>query len=146
MAKACQMVPARPAFSISSRTMASASRSVRSEEHTSELQSREKLVCRLLLDTKRPGCSVIIPPARTRKAVLASFGTQKTSKTGSFFSDSINHSLLHSFPTRRSSDLVVTPASGAANRQEDGEGLPDGAREARLLDLFADDGVGLAQR
>src|SRR5690606_40579465 len=26
----------------------------RSEEHTSELQSREKLVCRLLLETKRP--------------------------------------------------------------------------------------------
>src|SRR5690606_41546958 len=28
---------------------------VRSEEHTSELQSREKLVCRLLLDKKRAG-------------------------------------------------------------------------------------------
>src|SRR5690606_41162585 len=27
--------------------------SVRSEEHTSELQSRAKLVCRILLDTKR---------------------------------------------------------------------------------------------
>src|SRR5690606_41889819 len=28
-------------------------KSVRSEEHTSELQSREKLVCRLLLETKK---------------------------------------------------------------------------------------------
>src|SRR5690606_40146507 len=31
---------------------ARASRAGRSEEHTSELQSREKLVCRLLLETK----------------------------------------------------------------------------------------------
>src|SRR5690606_40601295 len=30
------------------------SRTVRSEEHTSELQSREKLVCRLLLEKKKP--------------------------------------------------------------------------------------------
>src|SRR3712207_8553240 len=29
----------------------------RSEEHTSELQSRQYLVCRLLLDTKRPRSS-----------------------------------------------------------------------------------------
>src|SRR5436309_11673525 len=31
--------------------------SVRSEEHTSELQSRENLVCRLLLEKKKPRCS-----------------------------------------------------------------------------------------
>src|SRR5690606_40578042 len=30
--------------------------SVRSEEHTSELQSREKLVCRLLLEKKNKEC------------------------------------------------------------------------------------------
>src|SRR3712207_6910954 len=30
-------------------------RLVRSEEHTSELQSRQYLVCRLLLEKKRPG-------------------------------------------------------------------------------------------
>src|SRR5690606_41697274 len=30
---------------------------VRSEEHTSELQSREKLVCRLLLEKKKPAFS-----------------------------------------------------------------------------------------
>src|SRR5690606_41086861 len=29
----------------------------RSEEHTSELQSREKLVCRLLLEQKKKGCA-----------------------------------------------------------------------------------------
>src|SRR5690606_41907249 len=31
----------------------------RSEEHTSELQSREKLVCRLLLEKKKPGVSTV---------------------------------------------------------------------------------------
>src|SRR5690242_21018321 len=29
---------------------------IRSEEHTSELQSHVNLVCRLLLDKKKPGC------------------------------------------------------------------------------------------
>src|SRR5699024_12377590 len=37
---------------------------VRSEEHTSELQSRFDLVCRLLLAKKKPPCPTI-PPART---------------------------------------------------------------------------------
>src|SRR5436309_9011411 len=35
---------------------------VRSEEHTSELQSRENLVCRLLLEKKK-----ILPTSRTRE-------------------------------------------------------------------------------
>src|SRR5699024_4781217 len=47
---------------------------VRSEEHTSELQSRFDLVCRLLLETHRA------------------------------------HRVLHSFPTRRSSDLMKKKA------------------------------------
>src|SRR5690606_39298205 len=33
-----------------------AGREVRSEEHTSELQSRENLVCRLLLEKKKRAC------------------------------------------------------------------------------------------
>src|SRR5690606_24329781 len=36
----------------------------RSEEHTSELQSREKLVCRLLLEKKKCGRSVTPSPGR----------------------------------------------------------------------------------
>src|SRR6202045_655620 len=34
----------------------------RSEEHTSELQSRENLVCRLLLEKKKqkPGCTAVV--------------------------------------------------------------------------------------
>src|SRR5690606_41462087 len=35
------------------RVVSSASASLRSEEHTSELQSRENLVCRLLLEKKK---------------------------------------------------------------------------------------------
>src|SRR3712207_8873179 len=35
----------------------------RSEEHTSELQSRQYLVCRLLLEKKkRPGCALLLQP------------------------------------------------------------------------------------
>src|SRR3712207_7345398 len=34
----------------------------RSEEHTSELQSRQYLVCRLLLEKKKTNCSLLTPP------------------------------------------------------------------------------------
>src|SRR3712207_7320286 len=33
----------------------------RSEEHTSELQSRQYLVCRLLLEKKKPSASTLLP-------------------------------------------------------------------------------------
>src|SRR5690606_40882513 len=42
-----------PALSARSCASTSSSRSKRSEEHTSELQSRENLVCRLLLEKKK---------------------------------------------------------------------------------------------
>src|SRR2546429_1666936 len=38
---------------------------VRSEEHTSELQSRLHLVCRLLLEKKKQQCRVSSPPPPT---------------------------------------------------------------------------------
>src|SRR5207302_8315894 len=38
----------------------------RSEEHTSELQSRENLVCRLLLEKKNCGASVVVRPVAQR--------------------------------------------------------------------------------
>src|SRR5436305_4095561 len=44
---------------------------VRSEEHTSELQSRPHLVCRLLLEKKKDGCGGPLrdaPPCRQRLA------------------------------------------------------------------------------
>src|SRR5690606_41912117 len=65
-AKACEVLSYRSAMRSSSMKMASARASssaysaltsprmrTRSEEHTSELQSREKLVCRLLLENKK---------------------------------------------------------------------------------------------
>src|SRR5207302_4562834 len=46
----------------------------RSEEHTSELQSRENLVCRLLLEKKKTTAKTTLPPTiggRGRVALLA---------------------------------------------------------------------------
>src|SRR6478672_13897899 len=40
---------------------------VRSEEHTSELQSRSDLVCRLLLEKKKPRSTPRTPPVRRRR-------------------------------------------------------------------------------
>src|SRR5437899_7500124 len=39
---------------------------LRSEEHTSELQSLRHLVCRLLLEKKKPNCAFAIPCVRVR--------------------------------------------------------------------------------
>src|SRR3989449_3309791 len=46
-------VTPNPALLTSTSSSTSAARSVRSEEHTSELQSRLHLVCRLLLEKKK---------------------------------------------------------------------------------------------
>src|SRR3712207_7830593 len=42
-----------------------AARAARSEEHTSELQSRQYLVCRLLLEKKKRPCSSYTPRSST---------------------------------------------------------------------------------
>src|SRR5690606_41694444 len=48
----------RPLSIVGKETVCRGSRAfLRSEEHTSELQSREHLVCRLLLEKKNPPCS-----------------------------------------------------------------------------------------
>src|SRR3712207_7165230 len=51
----------------------SSRRAVRSEEHTSELQSRQYLVCRLLLEKKKEHKCRIYPPLQRHS------GTQHTS-------------------------------------------------------------------
>src|SRR3712207_8644443 len=43
----------RPHLSVSSRRLPPSATTTRSEEHTSELQSRQYLVCRLLLEKKK---------------------------------------------------------------------------------------------
>src|SRR5690606_40348857 len=59
------LAPLKPAFGRDRR------RQGRSEEHTSELQSRENLVCRLLLEKKKakkdqPGVSIVPQRRRTQ--------------------------------------------------------------------------------
>src|SRR5439155_1585415 len=62
----------------------------RSEEHTSELQSRGHLVCRLLLEKKKK--------YRQAHSYLSNYHH--------FLERHPRHQYLHSFPTRRSSDLM----------------------------------------
>src|SRR3712207_7462406 len=50
----------------------------RSEEHTSELQSRQYLVCRLLLEKKKRHPALYRPRARRAHVVLASEGEGET--------------------------------------------------------------------
>src|SRR3712207_7332651 len=45
---------------------------LRSEEHTPELQSRQYLVCRLLLEKKKAADQPLDPPPRTQSACLTS--------------------------------------------------------------------------
>src|SRR2546430_12445812 len=68
----------RPRFGLSRRTRhlgPCGGRAVRSEEHTSELQSQSNLVCRLLLEKKKPSSHV------TAHSALVSFfaGNRNTS-------------------------------------------------------------------
>src|SRR5690349_17891914 len=72
---------------------------LRSEEHTSELQSRRDLVCRLLLEKKKKGS--VIPVAST-----ASSDATARPHAGRFSYRFFGQRDLHSFPTRRSSDLA----------------------------------------
>src|SRR5690606_33426837 len=71
----------------------------RSEEHTSELQSRENLVCRLLLETKKLCSFSKVEPAPLPVHFIT------LSRVPSLHDPSVSFRSLHSFPTRRSSDL-----------------------------------------
>src|SRR3712207_7968855 len=51
--RSCVLTSSRPVSVCSSVMPPTTLRSVRSEEHTSELQSRQYLVCRLLLEKKK---------------------------------------------------------------------------------------------
>src|SRR2546429_6188675 len=62
---ACQIVEACPGTQVVMLTALEQERLVRSEEHTSELQSRLHLVCRLLLEKKKltGGLSLVSTPS-----------------------------------------------------------------------------------
>src|SRR5690606_41959599 len=51
--RGCRIIELAPGFALERLGLGPAGHVVRSEEHTSELQSREKLVCRLLLEKKK---------------------------------------------------------------------------------------------
>src|SRR5690606_29209789 len=78
----------------------------RSEEHTSELQSRENLVCRLLLEKKKKKTNKETRLTRSchSSPVLCSSCWYRGPRD------------LHSFPTRRSSDLAILKLERVANQ------------------------------
>src|SRR5699024_9552220 len=84
----------------------------RSEEHTSELQSRFDLVCRLLLEKKKSNSKTLRPVASAHANTVAH---DPPSAPRSFLCH--HHRSLHvlpSFPTRRSSDLAAVPQAKAS--------------------------------
>src|SRR5205085_5357157 len=58
----------------------------RSEEHTSELQSQSKLVCRLLLEKKKSPCSCPLPSrtSSSRSSRCSSYPSPRLSTSGWF--------------------------------------------------------------
>src|SRR5690606_40562108 len=85
------LVDASPLFwlSISQRALSFGAVPIRSEEHTSELQSRENLVCRLLLEKKKnthnhatlTGCGKKPTDARCRASPADSLGRHSRNAT-----------------------------------------------------------------
>src|SRR6202051_3852506 len=74
-------------------------RTVRSEEHTSELQSHEHLVCRLLLDTKSTPRQVSTRP-RVRRGYSAALQATLWSITNNFFLIKAKPPEFTPFPSR----------------------------------------------
>src|SRR6266480_370393 len=83
---------------------------VRSEEHTSELQSHVNLVCRLLLEKKKKSTSLassIKASATFCRDTAHSAGASWPAHRCSLSESIAERRDLHSFPTRRSSDHHV---------------------------------------
>src|SRR5690349_23189828 len=62
-----------PAYQLRVQPLVGADRPRRSEEHTSELQSRRDLVCRLLLEKKK-GVTVLVPHREQDRLAVQSLG------------------------------------------------------------------------
>src|SRR5215475_15538655 len=83
---------------------------LRSEEHTSELQSRENLVCRRLLEKKNVKQRLVVAERGQHQAGdLRHSGPDLPAYAHAIviFQSYGDHRDLHSFPTRRSSDLAA---------------------------------------
>src|SRR5438034_614106 len=84
-------------------------RLVRSEEHTSELQSHSDLVCRLLLEKKKNVRPTRAAAARRRTRRAEDGVSPPAQPLGFCFPGGRHPRGLPSFPTRRSSDLGDSP-------------------------------------
>src|SRR5690606_13191575 len=113
------------------RSKASAGTPDRSEEHTSELQSRENLVCRLLLEKKKKG------ETNHDRVSAASAVYPASSYCLSSFPFDGSRRGLPSFPTRRSSDLIGSPR---------GVPLSESGEIARLVSRLVTLGFGCDRR
>src|SRR6185295_12249714 len=72
-----------------SSTASIPTRSRRSEEHTSELQSRQYLVCRLLLEKKKKKYMAAVPP-KIHKELAATTQDVFSSAVGEVVHDALN--------------------------------------------------------
>src|SRR5579872_7635588 len=95
----------------------------RSEEHTSELQSRPHLVCRLLLEKKKNGPGWILPFQQTAGWHLSDPGGGYSLAPFFFFNDpatteiytlSLHDALPIYLPVRRTISLSATPCFASA--------------------------------
>src|SRR5882672_3228779 len=82
-----------------------------------------------------------IPRARERTAVRVKPGRLRSSRAAyrseEHTSELQSHSDLHSFPTRRSSDLIDDAENGACGSDPESEGKDSSEGEARPLTQFA---------
>src|SRR5690349_11269465 len=101
----------------------------RSEEHTSELQSRRDVVCRLLLEKKNIGRDGLV--VSLRRALHPDRPALPAALRFPFFSSPGGHRDLHSFPTRRSSDLSRCRSCSGSRRSRAPPPRPRAIRCAR---------------
>src|SRR6266498_363548 len=76
----------------------------RSEEHTSELQSRPHIVCRLLLEKKNNSTPALMTVGPLRGAVLSLAAPAVAMMACFFFLSHVDSRCLQSLLTRRASD------------------------------------------
>src|SRR5687768_1360395 len=94
--------------------LAASSAGRRSEEHTSELQSRLHLVCRLLLENNHTSRRRAVPRTRRRSGLVRDQRSRQRCVPRSGGVRGVG--VVRAFPTRRSSDLAPTSAISTCTR------------------------------